>query len=195
MTGKRCAWCDENSEIYKAYHDLEWGVPLHDDTELFEMLILEGMQAGLSWITILKKRDNFRKAFDGFDVRAVAAYDSDKVEALLQDSGIIRNRLKINAAIKNAEAFISIQEEFGSFDKYIWSFVNYRPLQNSFTSMEEIPAKTELSDDISKELKKRGMSFVGSTIIYAFMQAVGMVNDHQTGCFRYNAVREMGTRS
>lgn len=185
---KRCAWVDESSEIYKKYHDEEWGVPLHDDRALFEFLILEGAQAGLSWITILKRRENYKKAFDNFEVEKVAAYDEKKIAELLQNEGIIRNKLKVNSAVKNAKAFMKIQEEFGSFDKYIWSYVDYSPIDNGFKSLSEIPASTPLSEKISKDLKKRGMSFVGPTIIYAMMQAVGMVNDHETGCFRYSEV-------
>ncbi len=182
---KRCQWCEGNEQIYLDYHDKEWGVPLHDDKLLFEFLILEGAQAGLSWLTVLKKRENYRKAFDNFDVKKVAKYNEKKIEKLLQNAGIIRNRLKIKSAIRNAKAFIEIQKEFGSFDKYIWKFVNNKPINNKIKSMKQIPTKTELSDKISKDLKKRGMNFVGSTITYAFMQAIGMVNDHEVSCFRY----------
>ncbi|MBW2998650.1 DNA-3-methyladenine glycosylase I [Candidatus Woesearchaeota archaeon] len=181
---KRCDWVS-NEEIYIKYHDEEWGVPTHDDRLLFEMLILEGAQAGLSWITVLKKRENYKLAFDNFDVKKVSKYDENKVQELLNNEGIIRNKLKIRSAIKNAKMFIEIQKEFGSFDKYIWGFVNNKPIKNKFKSLSELPAKTELSDKISKDLKKRGMSFIGSTIIYAYMQAIGMVDDHQTDCFKH----------
>jgi len=167
------------------YHDEKWGVPVHDDRTLFEMLILEGAQAGLSWETVLKKQDNYKKAFDNFDPKKVARYDDKKREELLQNEGIIRNRLKIKSATRNAKVFLEIQKEFGTFDKYVWDFVNQKLIQNKFKSMSEIPAKTDLSDKISKDLKKRGMNFVGSTIIYAFMQSIGMVNDHEISCFRY----------
>ncbi len=182
---KRCDWADLKNELYVKYHDEEWGVPVHDDKELFEFLILEGAQAGLSWSTVLNKRENYRLAFDGFDYTKIAKYDDAKIESLLENSGIIRNRLKIKSAIQNAKAFIQIQKEFDSFDKYLWEFVDNKIQINHFKSMNELPAKTEKSDEISKDLKKRGMNFVGSTIIYAYMQAVGMVNDHQTNCFRY----------
>ncbi len=180
---KRCAWVNLNNKFEVEYHDTQWGIAVFDDRLLFEMLILEGAQAGLSWSTILKKRQNYQKAFDNFDIQKVAKYDEKKIAALLQDPGIIRNKLKVNSAVKNAKVFIEIQKEFGSFSDYIWGFVNGSPIQNYFTDISEIPAKTELSDRISKDLKIRGMSFVGSTIIYAFMQAIGMVNDHQTNCF------------
>lgn len=183
---KRCRWAGNDLNI--PYHDTEWGVPLHDERALFEFLILEGAQAGLSWDTILRKRENYRAAFDNFDVKKVAAYDDEKVAELLQNEGIIRNRLKIASAIRNARGFIKVQEEFGSFDKYIWGFVGGKPLDNKIAEHERVPAKTELSDKISKDLKKRGFNFVGSTIIYAFMQATGMVNDHLTSCFRYKEV-------
>jgi len=189
MNRKRCAWADPSEPLYIEYHDTEWGLPLHDDRKLFEMLILEGAQAGLSWITILKKRENYRAAFDCFDYERIARYKDKKIESLLQDKGIVRNRLKVGAAVKNACSFIRIQEEFGSFDAYIWDFVNYVPVINSFKKMEQVPAETELSGIISKDLKKRGMSFVGPTIIYSFMQAVGMVNDHLVGCFRHEQVK------
>jgi DNA-3-methyladenine glycosylase I len=168
------------------YHDREWGFPLHDDRRLFEMLILEGAQAGLSWITILKKREAFREAFDSFDPSRMAQYDGRKVRELLRNRGIIRNRLKIQAAVQNAQAFLKVQEEFGSFDRYIWRFVGNRPIQNRRRKLQEIPARTKESDAMSRDLKKRGFKFVGSTICYAFMQAVGMVNDHLTSCYRYN---------
>ena len=183
----RCGW-STTDPVYIAYHDREWGLPLHDDRRLFEMLILEGAQAGLSWITVLKKRDNYRKAFDNFDAAKVARYDAKKVRELLQNEGIIRNRLKIAAAISNAQAFLAVKKEFGSFDKYIWQFVGGKPLNNKRRSMSELPATTPQSDAMSKDLKKRGFRFVGSTICYAFMQAVGMVNDHAVGCFRYKEV-------
>ena len=185
---KTCAWAENNVEIYKEYHDKEWGVPVHDDRKLFEMIILEGAQAGLSWLTVLKKRNNYKKAFDNFDAKKIAKYDAKKVKELLNNEGIIRNKLKVNYTIQNAKVFLEIQKEFGSFNKYIWGFVNNKPIQNKFKSMKEIPPKTEVSDEISKDLKKRGMNFVGSTIIYAFMQAVGMVNDHEVTCFRYKVV-------
>lgn len=182
---KRCSWVDPENTMYCEYHDDEWGVPVHDDQKLFEMIILEGAQAGLSWETVLKKRPNYRKAFDSFNPQKVALYDEKKQAELLQNEGIIRNRLKIKSAIQNARAFLNIQKEFGSFDTYIWNFVNNRPIRNQFKTISELPAKTELSDMISKDLKKRGMNFVGSTIIYAFMQSIGMVNDHEVSCFRY----------
>jgi DNA-3-methyladenine glycosylase I len=170
--------------IYVRYHDEEWGVPVYDDRVLFEFLILEGAQAGLSWLTILKKRESYRKAFDKFDPRKVARYDDAKVAVLMADAGIVRNRLKIASAIKNARAFLAVQAEFGSFASYQWRFVDGKPLQNSVKTLRDIPARTEISDAFSKDLKKRGFNFVGSTIIYAHMQAVGMVNDHVQGCFR-----------
>ncbi len=187
MEKHRCAWC-VGDPLYEAYHDTEWGVPLHDEQQLFEFLILETFQAGLSWITILRKRENFRKAFDQFDYRIVAQYDDTKKEALLQDAGIVRNKLKVNAAITNAQQFLKIQEEFGSFDQYIWGFVNHTPIVNQWKDHKDCPAKTPLSDSISKDLKKRGFKFVGSTVIYAFMQAIGMVNDHTIDCFRYSEI-------
>lgn len=187
----RCGWCDLNSEIYVHYHDYEWGVPLTDERRLFEMLILEGMQAGLSWLTILKKRQNFQLAMDNFDCRTVARYTEDDLARLLGDSGIIRNRRKLEAAVKNAEAALKLRKEYGSFARYLWGFVDFRPIQNSFVDISEVPAKTELSTQISKDLRKRGMNFVGPTIIYAFMQAIGMVNDHETGCFRYRQCAEL----
>lgn len=180
---KRCTW--PTNDLAIRYHDEEWGTPLHDDRRLFEFLILEGAQAGLSWDTILRKRENYRKAFDGFDPKKVARYTDAKIEKLLQDEGIIRNRLKITSAIRNAKAFLKIQSEFGSFDKYIWSFVDEKPINNKLKTSSEIVATSLVSDIISKDLKKRGFNFVGSTIIYAFMQATGMVNDHLTSCFRY----------
>lgn len=182
---QRCQWCDEDSPLYTEYHDDEWGVPLANDHRLFEMLILEGMQAGLSWLTILKKRQDFRRAFDNFDPEVVSQYSEEKVLELLNDSSIIRNRLKIEAAIKNGKVFLALQEEYTSFAAYLWGWVAGKPIENRFSSLSEIPAKTELSEKISKDLKRRGMNFVGPTIIYAFMQAVGLVNDHETGCFRH----------
>ena len=179
----RCAWA--KGELYEMYHDREWGVPSHDDRHLFEMLILEGAQAGLSWITILKKRDNYRRAFDDFDAAKIARYDSRKVAKLMADPGIVRNRLKISAAIQNAKAFLAVQKEFGTFDKYIWQFIGGRPIQNRRNSLHRVPPRTAESDAMSKDLLKRGFKFVGSTICYAFMQAVGMVNDHTTDCFRH----------
>jgi len=182
---KRCAWVNLKNELYVKYHDSEWGVPIHDDNLLFEMLILEGCQAGLSWETILKRRETYRLAYFGFDPVTVSKFDEKDKERLLSDPGIIRNRLKVEASIINAKIFLKIQKEFGSFDKYIWDFVDNKPIKNSFKSLSEIPAKTALSDKISKDLVKRGMKFVGSTIIYAYMQAVGLVDDHTIDCFRY----------
>ena len=170
------------------YHDKEWGTPLHNDRKLFEFLILEGFQAGLSWLTILRKRENFRKAFDQFDFKKVAGYDQRKINSLLNDSGIIRNRLKIQGAILNAKAFIEVRKEFGTFDRYIWSFSEGKTIHNGFKTLKEIPAKTELSNKISKDLKRRGFKFVGSTIVYSHMQATGMVNDHLKECFRYKEI-------
>src|SRR6202790_5675037 len=178
----RCGWA--TGELSIRYHDEEWGVPVHDDRTLFEFLILEGAQAGLSWTTILNKRDNYRQAFDGFDPKRVARYDRRKVERLLRDPGIVRNRLKIASTIANAKAFLAVQKEFGTFDRYIWQFVEGKPRQNQPRSLEQVPARSPDSDAISKDLKRRGFNFVGSTICYAFMQAVGMVNDHVADCFR-----------
>jgi len=189
MTKQRCAWCG-NDPLYVNYHDTEWGVPVYDDDKLFEFLILETFQAGLSWITILRKRENFRKAFDNFDYKKIANYSEKKYESLLQDAGIIRNKLKIKATISNAIAFMEVQKEFGSFSKYIWGFTNGKPIKNKFKNLSEIPATTELSDILSKDLKKRGFKFVGSTVIYAHIQATGMVNDHVTSCFRYKEVNQ-----
>ena len=182
---KRCEW--PKNDLAIRYHDEEWGVPLHDDRRLFEFLVLEGAQAGLSWDTILRKRENYRKAFDGFDVNKVARYTDKKIEKLLQDVGIIRNRLKITSTISNARAFLKVQDEFGSFDKYIWSFVGGKPIVNKWKETSQIPATSPESDAISKDMKKRGFNFVGSTIMYAHMQATGMVNDHLVSCFRYKA--------
>lgn len=187
MTKNRCGWC-EGDALYEAYHDKEWGVPVFDDETLFEFLILETFQAGLSWITVLRKRDNFRIAFDDFDYKKIATYKQDKIDALLKDEGIIRNKLKVNATVSNAQAFMKIQEEFGSFSTYIWRFVDGKPIKNSFEDYKKAPANTPLSDSISKDLKKRGFKFVGSTVIYAHMQATGMVNDHEISCFRYDQV-------
>jgi DNA-3-methyladenine glycosylase I len=189
----RCEWANAN-DLEIEYHDKHWGVPVHDDRVLFEFLILEGAQAGLSWDIILKKRETYRTAYDNFDFNKVAAYDDAKVEELMQDTGIIRNRRKILASVKNAISFVEIRNEFGTFDNYIWGFVNGSPMQNSFQSMSDLPASTEISEKISKDLKKRGFSFVGPTIIYAFMQAVGMVNDHVTGCFRHEECRKIAEK-
>jgi DNA-3-methyladenine glycosylase I len=188
---KRCAWAGTDP-LYVAYHDAEWGVPLHDDHAIFEFLVLEGAQAGLSWSTILRKRDAYRRAFDRFDPQKVARYNKRKVAALLADAGIVRNRAKIESAIKNAKAFLEVQAELGSFDAYQWRFVDGRPLQNRRRAMREIPAHTVQSDAMSKDLKSRGFTFVGSTIIYAHMQAVGMVNDHVIDCFRHREVAKLG---
>jgi DNA-3-methyladenine glycosylase I len=179
----RCGWVGSDP-LYLAYHDEEWGVPVHDDRKLFEMLTLEGAQAGLSWITILRRREGYRRAFDGFDPAVVAEYGDEKVAALLQDTGIIRNRAKVRSAINNARRFLDVQHEFGSFDAYIWQFVDGKPIQNAWRSLAEVPAKTPVSDALSKDLVKRGFNFVGSTIMYAHMQATGMVNDHVQSCFR-----------
>ena len=187
-TVKRCPW-PTDIPLMISYHDKEWGVPVHSDKKLFEFLILEGFQAGLSWRTILNKRENFRKAFDNFDFNKVAEYDKRKINSLLKDEGIIRNKLKIEGAVANAKAFLQVRKEFGTFDKYIWSFVNGKPLQNKFKSLKDIPARTKLSDKISDDLKKREFKFVGSTIIYAHMQATGMANDHLISCFRYKELR------
>jgi DNA-3-methyladenine glycosylase I len=190
----RCAWCGSDP-LYIAYHDDEWGIPVHDDRLLFEFLILEGAQAGLSWLTILKKRENYRKAFDAFDVERVANYTQADVTRLLGDSGIIRNRLKIESAIKNARGVLDIQEKHGSLDSYLWRYVDGTPKQNAWKSLADVPAKTQLSNMMSKDLKKRGFNFVGSTICYAFMQAVGMVNDHTTNCFRHKEIQELAQQT
>jgi len=187
MQKHKCGWC-KGDELYEKYHDLEWGVPVKDDKTLFEFLILETFQAGLSWITVLRKRENFRKAFDNFDYKKISKYKQDKIDRLLTDSGIIRNKLKVKATVTNAIAFIKVQEEFGSFSAYIWNFVDGKPIKNSFQNYKNAPANTPLSDTISKDLKKRGFKFVGSTVVYAHMQATGMVNDHEVNCFRYNEV-------
>lgn len=178
----RCDWASKNERMAK-YHDEEWGKPLHDDQKLFEFLVLEGMQAGLSWQTILNKREFFRIAYDNFDVKKVAAYGSEKIDELMANAGIIRNKLKIEASINNAKCFLEIVDEFGSFDRYIWKFVDYQPIVNQFEKLSDLPAKTDLSDRISNDLKKRGLKFVGSTVVYAHMQATGMVNDHLVHCF------------
>ena len=187
----RCPWC-HGHEIYIAYHDDEWGVPVHDDRHLFEMLILEGAQAGLSWLTILNKRENYRAAFDGFDAELIARYTDKKVGKLLADPGIVRNRLKVAAAIQNARAFLEVRDKSASFDEFLWQFVDGRPIQNRWKALQEVPAKTPQSDAMSKELIGRGFKFVGSTICYAFMQAVGMVNDHLLTCPSYKAVSKLG---
>ena len=185
----RCEWCG-TKKIYQNYHDREWGVPLHSDRKLFEFLILEGAQAGLSWITVLKKRKTYREVFDKFDFNKVANYKEAKIQSLLKNPGIIRNELKIRAAVKNANAFIKVREEFGTFNKYIWQFTEGKTIQNKWTTLKEIPAETEISKRMSKDLKKRGFSFVGPTICYAFMQATGMVNDHVVDCYRYDELKK-----
>ena len=190
-TTTRCWWAGDDP-LYVAYHDEEWGVPVHDDRKLFEMLILEGAQAGLSWITILRRREGYRTAFDGFDPAIVAGFGEEKVAELLQDVGIIRNRQKVRSAINNARRFLEVQAEFGSFDAYIWRFVDGQPIQNARQSMSDIPAKTPLSDTISKDMVTRGFNFVGSTIMYAHMQATGMVNDHVVDCFRWAELQAAG---
>lgn len=183
----RCEWCG-NDPLYVKYHDEEWGVPVKDDKTLFEFLILETFQAGLSWITILRKRENFREAFDGFDYKKIAKYDQSKIDSLLQNAGIIRNKLKVHSAVTNAIAFMEVQKEFGSFSEYIWGFVNNKPIKNTLKSHKDALATTALSDALSKDLKKRGFKFVGSTVVYAHMQATGMVNDHIESCFRFHEV-------
>ena len=185
---KRCEWC-LGSELYLKYHDKEWGVPVHDERMHFEFLILEGAQAGLSWITILKRRENYKKAYDNFEPEIVATYDEEKIEELMNDEGIIRNRRKIESSIKNAKAFLEVQKEFGSFDAYIWSFTNHETICVGYDEMKDMPAKTDLSEKVSKDLKKRGFSFVGPTIIYAHLQAIGIVNDHIKSCFRYKELK------
>lgn len=187
----RCFWAITDDPLYQTYHDHEWGVPVHDDHTLFEFLLLEGAQAGLSWYTILRKRPNYRLAFDHFDPDIIAVYDEQKVEQLLANPGIIRNRLKINAAIRNARAFVKIKQEFGSFDAYMWQFVGGKPIVNAWTAGHEIPAETGVSRKMSQDLIKRGFRFVGPTICYAYMQAVGMVNDHTTDCFRYQEILDL----
>ncbi len=190
----RCEWADSN-ELLRAYHDNEWGEPIHDDRRLFEFLILEGAQAGLSWSTILGKREGYRKVFENFDALIISRFSEDDVSRLATDSRIIRNRLKINAAITNARAFLKVQEQFGSFDRYIWKFVNGKSIQNSWRKISDVPSSTPESDAMSKDLQNRGFTFVGTTICYAFMQAVGMVNDHVTGCFRHLELRKKGERN
>ncbi|HEU5020500.1 MAG TPA: DNA-3-methyladenine glycosylase I [Bryobacteraceae bacterium] len=185
---KRCPW--PTDDAYRAYHDLEWGVPSHDDRHLFEMLILEGAQAGLSWSTILRKRQSYREAFDNFDAAKIAHYDDRKVSELLANPGIVRNRLKVAAAIRNAHGFLKVREEFGSFDAYLWRFVDGTPIQNAWKAMSEVPARTAVSDRMSKDLLQRGFKFAGSTICYAYMQAVGMVNDHLTDCYRWRELKK-----
>jgi len=187
MSKKRCEWCLKH-QLDQEYHDQEWGVPVYDDQTLFEFLILEGAQAGLSWYTVLVKRENYRKALDGFNPEKIAQYDASKIDELMNNSGLIRNKLKINSTITNAQAYLKIQKEYGSFSRYIWQFVNQKPIVKSFLSLSEVPAKTAISDQMSKQLKKDGFKFVGSTICYAFMQAVGMVNDHVKSCYRYKEV-------
>jgi DNA-3-methyladenine glycosylase I len=189
----RCPWCGSDP-LYVAYHDAEWGVPSRNDAHLFEMLILEGAQAGLSWSTILKKRENYRKAFAGFDARRIAQFDAGKVERLLLDEGIVRNRLKIEGAVRNARAFLGVQKELGSFERYVWGFVGGQPIQNRWAQLSQVPAKTAQSDAMSKDMQRRGFTFVGSTILYAFMQATGMVNDHLVTCFRHKPL-SAGSRS
>jgi DNA-3-methyladenine glycosylase I len=189
MTVNRCSWANPANPRYLAYHDEEWGVPCHDETRLFEMLNLEGAQAGLSWETVLNKRDNYRAAFDGWDAEKIAHYDEAKVAALLADPGIIRNRLKVAAAISNAQAYLRLRDEIGGLAPFLWAYVDGKPIQNAWSDSRACPAKTPLSDRISKDLSKRGFKFVGSTIIYAYMQAIGMVNDHSTACFRHRPLR------
>lgn len=191
MNINRCAWCGTDP-LYVKYHDEEWGVPVNDDLRHFEFMILESMQAGLSWLTVLRKRENFRKALDGFDPHVVAKYNNTKVEQLLLDPGIIRNRLKINACINNASQFLRVRDEFGTFNQYIWSFTDYKPIINNWATMDQVPASTPISDKISKDLVKRGFKFVGTTIIYAHMQAIGIVNDHLVSCFRHKEVTITG---
>jgi DNA-3-methyladenine glycosylase I len=190
---RRCPWC-ESTPLYRAYHDREWGVPVHDDRRWFEMLVLDGAQAGLSWRTILEKREGYRRAFAGFDPRQVARFDARRIAALLRDPGIVRNRLKVESAVGNARAFLAVQREFGSFDQFIWSFTGGRPLQRARRTLKQIPARTPESDAMSRELVRRGFKFAGSTICYALMQAAGMVNDHLTSCFRHREVRALARR-
>ncbi|MGJ8591850.1 MAG: DNA-3-methyladenine glycosylase I [Aquaticitalea sp.] len=187
MQKNRCGWC-RGDALYEEYHDTEWGVPVTDDAVLFEFLILETFQAGLSWITILRKRENFRKAFDNFNYNKIANYKQKKIDSLLEDAGIIRNKLKVNSAVTNAQAFLKVQDEFGSFSNYIWSFVNGKPIKNKVVDYKKAPPTTALSDAISKDLKKRGFKFVGSTVMYAYLQATGLVNDHEVDCFRYQEI-------
>ena len=192
---KRCSWVNVDHDLMRDYHDREWGVPTHDDRTHFEFLILEAAQAGLSWSIVLSKREGYRRAFSNFDPETVARYTPTRIDKLTADPGIIRNRTKITAAVKNAQAFLAVQEEFGSFDSYCWGFMNGRPRQNRWSSLRQIPATTSESDAFSRDLKRRGFNFVGSTVIYGHMQAVGMVNDHLIGCFRYRDVRRLGTGS
>ncbi len=187
---QRCGWC-VGDPLYEAYHDEEWGVPVYEDDRLFEFLVLETFQAGLSWITILRKRENFRKAFDNFDYQKIAQYSEEKIAELLQDAGIIRNKLKVRATVTNAQAFMKIQKEFGDFSNYIWSFVDGSPIDKAVENYKEVPPTTPVSDKLSKDLKKRGFKFVGSTVIYAHMQATGMVNDHEISCFRYEEIKQI----
>ena len=187
MKKHRCGWCVGDA-LYEAYHDQEWGKPVYDDNTIFKFLILETFQAGLSWITVLRKRENFRAAFDDFDYKKIATYGANKLEELMQNEGIIRNKLKIKATVTNAQAFMNVQKEFGTFSKYIWAFVDGKPIKNKIKNYKEAPANTTISDALSKDLKKRGFKFVGSTVMYAHMQATGMVNDHEVDCFRYNEV-------
>jgi len=194
MNKIRCPWCGSHSD-YQHYHDTEWGVPVFNDAKLFETLLLETFQAGLSWLTILRKRENFRVAFDNFDLHKIAGYKAKKIDALCKDSGIVRNRLKINAAVNNANAFLNIQQSYRSFAQYIWSFVDHKPIQNNYRSLDQVPSTTVLSDQISLSLKKHGFKFVGSTIVYAHMQATGMVNDHLVNCFRFEEVKKLGQES
>ncbi|MGW1454681.1 DNA-3-methyladenine glycosylase I [Salegentibacter agarivorans] len=187
---QRCGWC-EGDTLYEVYHDNEWGVPVYDDETIFEFLILETFQAGLSWITVLRKRENFREAFDDFDYKKIAKYSEEKIQELLENPGIIRNKLKVRATVTNAQNFIKIQEEYGNFSKYIWSFVEGEPIQNKIEDYKKAPATTATSDKLSKDLKKKGFKFVGSTVMYAHMQATGMVNDHEVTCFRYKEVKKL----
>lgn len=190
MSQHKCSWCVGDA-LYESYHDREWGVPVYDDRSLFEFLILETFQAGLSWITILRKRENFREAFDTFDYMKIAKYSEEKIQKLLTDKGIIRNKLKIRATVSNAQAFIKVQQEYGSFSDYIWDFVDGKPIQNKVKEYKKAPATTAISDALSKDLKKRGFKFTGSTVMYAYMQATGMVNDHEVDCFRYEEVKRI----
>ncbi len=190
---KRCTWCGSDPQ-YMAYHDEDWGMPVYDDRLLFEMLVLEGAQAGLSWLTILKKRDNYRKAFHDFDAARIACYDQQEIDRLMQDDGIVRNRLKIESTIKNAKGFLQIREEFSSFADYLWRYVDGKQIVNEWKNLSDIPARTKLSDQLSKDLKKRGFNFVGPTICYAFMQSIGMVNDHTTDCFRYHEIIQLTSK-
>ena len=187
---QRCGWC-EGDELYEAYLDNEWGVPVYEDDTIFEFLILETFQAGLSWITVLRKRENFREAFDDFDYKKIANYSEEKIQELLQNPGIIRNKLKVRATVTNAQNFIKIQKEYGSFSEYIWNFVNNKPVQNEVKDYKKAPPTTDISDKLSKDLKKKGFKFVGSTVMYAHMQATGMVNDHEVSCFRHKEVKDL----